>query len=96
MSNGEIVIVLFLVVFFIMTIFFFIAYGMDQQRLEKRHDKTEDELDELRKCLNDFLNDSKCRQKKIIEDIGRKENGSLTYQIREVRDKLDKINKGSY
>lgn len=96
MSNGEIVIVLFLVVFFIMTIFFFIAYGMDQQRLEKRHDKTEDELDELRKCLNDSLNDSKCRQKKIIEDIGRKENGSLTYQIREVRDKLDKINKGSY
>lgn len=96
MSNGEIVIVLFLVVFFIMTIFFFIAYGMDQQRLEKRHDKTEDELDELRKCLNDSLNDSKCRQEKIIEDIGRKENGSLTYQIREVRDKLDKINKGSY
>lgn len=96
MSNGEIVIVLFLVVFFIMTIFFFIAYGMDQQRLEKRHDKTEDELDKLRKCLNDSLNDSKCRQKKIIEDIGRKENGSLTYQIREVRDKLDKINKGSY
>lgn len=96
MSNGEIVIVLFLVVFFIMTIFFFIAYGMDQQRLEKRYDKTEDELDELRKCLNDFLNDSKCRQEKIIEDIGRKENGSLTYQIREVRDKLDKINKGSY
>lgn len=96
MSNGEIVIVLFLVVFFIMTIFFFIAYGMDQQRLEKRHDKTEDELDKLRKCLNDSLNDSKCRQKKIIEDIGRTENGSLTYQIREVRDKLDKINKGSY
>lgn len=43
--------------------------------------------------ISEFLTDSKSQQEKIIEDIGREGNGSLTYQIERIREELKEIKK---